>query len=287
MLRPRLLAFILTALATPVVHAQTATVTYDLVNVMLLPNISHPWATNASPLTGSFVWTYTIGDFENGTGTMVNYSIPYWGGGATVVPQVEVDSLQFTMLGNYHNLGLDVEVKTLTDLDPWLPSTVDTINSSFDIEYFGQYKGTMISGSIVPRCPTTEAYGTGTAGTGGFMPALTSINEPSLGNSNFAITGTQLLGGTACVGVIASQDAQLPVLGVTLLVDPATAVTSLITATGTPGVAGAGTMQLPIAIPNVPALVGADFYTQVLAFDTGAAGGMLSASNGVSLFVCN
>lgn len=266
---------------------QTAVTIYDLVNVRLLPNISHPYTTVGTPMSGTFEWTYTVGDFDNGTGLVTAYSIPWWGGQATINAQAEIDSIEFTMQGSFHNLGLDVMLKFTTDLDPWLPAPIDLAQSNFDIQSGGTHKGIVVSGSIVPRCPVIESYGTGTGGSGGFVPSLGTVGEPALGSSNFAIAGSQFLGGTACIAAIAPNPSQLPVLGFTLLVDPTTAVTALMTATGTAGVAGVGTMQLPIAIPNLPALVGEHFHSQVLALDANAPGGLLSASNGVSLFVCN
>lgn len=266
---------------------QTAVITYDLVNVRLLPNISHPYATVGTPMSGTFEWTYTVGDFENGTGQVTAYSIPWWGGQATVNAQAEIDSIEFTMQGSFHNLGLDVMLKFVTDLDPWLSAPIDLMQSNFDMQSGVTHKGIVVSGSIVPRCPVTESYGTGTVGSGGFVPSLSTLGEPTRGSSNFTIAGSQFLGGTACIAAIAPNPSQLPVLGFTLLVDPTTAVTALMTATGTAWIAGVGTVQLPIAIPNLPALVGEHFHAQVLALDTNAPGGLLSASNGVSLFVCN
>ena len=60
------------------VHAQTATVTYDLKDVWLLPDTSHPRA-KARPMTGTFVWTYIPGKFSAGSGKFVNLAIPWWG----------------------------------------------------------------------------------------------------------------------------------------------------------------------------------------------------------------
>ena len=60
--------------------AQTATVTYVLEDVWLLPDMSHP-GSDARQMTGTFEWTYEVSDFENGSGDFIELSLPWWGDG--------------------------------------------------------------------------------------------------------------------------------------------------------------------------------------------------------------
>ncbi|MBW2279524.1 MAG: hypothetical protein JRG76_10465 [Deltaproteobacteria bacterium] len=56
----------LTGLA-PATEAQLETVTYVLEDVWLDPDLSGSWDPPMQ-LTGTFVWTCSVGDFENGSG---------------------------------------------------------------------------------------------------------------------------------------------------------------------------------------------------------------------------
>jgi len=56
-------ALVWVAVISSVAVAETATVTYVLEDVWLLPDDSHPgWG--ARQMSGVFEWTYEVGDFE-------------------------------------------------------------------------------------------------------------------------------------------------------------------------------------------------------------------------------
>ncbi|MHC4079164.1 MAG: hypothetical protein ACYST0_12075 [Planctomycetota bacterium] len=247
-------------------HAQAATVTYDLKDVWLRPDITHP-REQAQQMTGTFVWTYTVGKFEEGSGRFLNLNLPWWGTrtSPTLKTTIEPKGIEIVMVGNYHGLGVDVSLRLAPPLSPYQPSPIDTVKSKFDIEVGVSRRGHVTKGSIVPRCAQPKNYGSGTAGSGSFVPIITSSGgDPRLGNASFRIDG----------------------VGVTVLVDPKNWFLIPLQATGTTGVPGVGTLRIPTPVPNNPLLVGADFDLQVVAADRGSTGGEASATNGLNVVIC-
>jgi hypothetical protein len=144
---------------SPAAPAQTATVTYVLDDVWLLPDISHPWEPSRQ-MTGTFEWTYDIGDFENGSGQFTDLYIPWYGTNiAELKITVELNSIEFSLLGNYHDRGLDMTLFFLTPLSLGNPSVIDTARSIFDIQQGVSYKGHVVSGSVVPDLPLSLSIG--------------------------------------------------------------------------------------------------------------------------------
>lgn len=139
------------ACVSPAAFAQTVVVAYDLDDVWLLPDINHPWE-SAQQMTGAFQWTYQEGDFENGAGQFTDLFIPWYGTDYQALNiNIDVTSTEFTLPGNFHDLGLDL---TLFLVEPLLPdqlAPLDTTRSMFDIQQGISHKGHVISGSIVPR----------------------------------------------------------------------------------------------------------------------------------------
>lgn len=118
----------------------------------------------------------------------------------------------------------------------------------------------------------TEAatsYGSATPGCGG-EPVLLANSEPFIGNAQFGFAMHNAQPGTIGVLALALGQAQLPVLGVQLLIDPLTAVTYTVYA----GAHGDTSQALPLA--NNPALGGVQIFAQTLWFD--ACGAQLFAS---------
>lgn len=133
--------------------AQTNTVTYSLDDLWLIPDTSHPGSTS-QPMTGSFEWTYDVGDFENGSGQFIELDTPWYNPGiAELNITIEVKSIEFSLKGNYHDRGFDMNLVLITPLSPDLPSSLDTTWSKFDIQYGISYQGHVESGSIVPDSP--------------------------------------------------------------------------------------------------------------------------------------
>ncbi|MCA8965313.1 MAG: exo-alpha-sialidase [Planctomycetes bacterium] len=108
-------------------------------------------------------------------------------------------------------------------------------------------------------------YGTGTAGSGSVVPRLTGTGLAAPGNS-FAVQVESGLGGTVggmLVGLGPASRIALPMLGGTILVQPAFSFVLVLTGAG----AGNGTAQVPVAVPPSGAFVGQNLDFQVLLLD--------------------
>lgn len=270
------------------VVAQTTTVTYDLSDVWLLPDTSHP-RSPAQQMTGSFTWSYTPGQFAQGTGKFVYLYVPWWGTRTTPAINVDFDpqQLEFTMDGNYHNLGLDIKMRLTPTLSPVASAPIDLLNSKFQIEVGVSFQGHFSRGKVVPRC-TPAPYGTGTAGSGSFVPALASIGgRPEIGNAGFGVKCDGLLGGASSFVVLGQRASNLPISGIDLLVDPAAWLGLLpLRASGTNNLPGAGSLVVPLPVPNDPRVVATSVFVQVVSNDAGGPAGA-TASNGLSILICD
>ncbi|KAA3611931.1 MAG: hypothetical protein DWQ01_07565 [Planctomycetota bacterium] len=129
--------------------AQTQTATYVLDNVWLDPDQTHPWE-SPQQMTGTFEWTYTVGDFENGSGQFTELYIPWYGSdisGLTIT--IAPAEIEFDMIGNYHDRGLSMTLFLVTPFGPGQSADVDTVRSKFDIEQNSvSRKGSVISGTV-------------------------------------------------------------------------------------------------------------------------------------------
>lgn len=128
------------------------------------------------------------------------------------------------------------------------------------------------------------AYGDATAGTGGVAPQLAATGSITLGSS-ISVDVSHGLGGALgalWVGVGPSSKTSVPFAGGTLLVQPTVAVPLLLS--GAVGVPGAGSSSLPLSIPSLPSLVGANLNFQAVFVDAGAAFG-LSMTNGLEMWI--
>jgi choice-of-anchor B domain-containing protein len=138
----------------------------------------------------------------------------------------------------------------------------------------------------VSTCRDSESYGVGSAGSGGFVPTLTTLGDPRIGGPPYELDGADLLGGANAFVLVGFARTQLPLNRITLLVDlspPAFLVA--VTASGTPGVAGDGTIAISDSIPDDVTLVGVEVDTQVVAIDAGVRG-KLAASAGRAFWIC-
>ena len=126
-------------------------------------------------------------------------------------------------------------------------------------------------------------YGTGTPGTGGFVPALALSGSPDLGE-DISLDVTKGRGGAAALVVMGFARDNAPYAGGQLLVLPPW-ITFLVTLGGTPGAGGAGSISLADTIPDDdPALIGAVIDFQVLVADP-AATKKIALSNGAELVI--
>lgn len=119
--------------------------------------------------------------------------------------------------------------------------------------------------------------GTPTAGTG--TPSLVARDPLFAGNQNvsLAVTGVPTNTLTALVWDVALIPGGTNVLGPTLYVG-ATAPHLVLTGISQPTGTGSGFASVKFAIPNLPRLVGSSAYTQWLALDPNAPGGIAASS---------
>ena len=129
--------------------AQAAVITFDLNNVWLDPDITRPYAP-ALQMTGTFEWTYNEGDFENGSGQFIELYTPWYNPGIENLNiTVETTSIEFSLVGNYHDRGFDLTMFLLDPLSTNQPATIDLVRSKFEIQLGVIYQGHFVSGSIV------------------------------------------------------------------------------------------------------------------------------------------
>lgn len=119
-------------------------VTFDLVDVQL---------TSTQQMTGSFDWTFTAGDFENGAGEFTNLSIPWYSPGISNLNiTIESNSIEFSLKQNLDDRGIDISIFLVEPLAQDRSSLFDLERSKYEIAPVNQiYRGSFISGSVVPR----------------------------------------------------------------------------------------------------------------------------------------
>ena len=130
-------------------NAQADTVIYTLDNVML---------SATEQMTGTFSWTYDVGDFENGTGQFTFLDIPWTAHNHTDL-NATFDigkSIEITLEGSVHDDGVDI---TLVLEQPLTPTTSSLLSlgvilgveqSKYEIGGNGFHTGLVLSGSISP-----------------------------------------------------------------------------------------------------------------------------------------
>jgi hypothetical protein len=134
-------------------------------------------------------------------------------------------------------------------------------------------------------CTTPVNYGTGTAGSYGLVPHITSFNDPKVGAADFVIRGESTETGLLGFLAIGFAKATLSYGATTILVDiVGPHVLIGITTIGLP-LPGFGYVEVTAIIPNDLALDGLQFFSQFLFFDSGAQSG-LSATEGLDSTIC-
>lgn len=131
-----------------ITDARAEKVYYQLNNVWFLKDSA---TFNLQPMHGYFSWTYTVGDFENGTGVFHYMDIPGTTHNHTdLLATIEPGALEITLDANVHDDGVDITLKFLTALSPTGTSVIDTALSKFEIGGNGFYTGTIYSGNVAP-----------------------------------------------------------------------------------------------------------------------------------------
>lgn len=160
-----------------------------------------------------------------------------------------------------------------------LQSDASVANGGWNIDDFELY--------TVSTCRPPEIYGSGVAGSGGYVPRLTTVGDPNLGNPSFEVDGFDLLGGAPGLLLVGFARTSIPLKGITLLVDLAPpAITVYVTATGAAGVAGAGTIAVDAEIEDDPSLLGIEVDVQLLMADPGGPK-KLASSAGLAFVICH
>ena len=135
-------------------NAHADTVIYTLDNVIL--------DDNNTEMTGTFSWTFDIGDFENGVGIFSFLDIPF-----TLHDHTDLDavfdigsSIEITLEGSVHDDGVDITLFLLQPLTPTTSSSIDLVRSKYEIGGNGFHDGLFLSGSIqvVPEPTPTALY---------------------------------------------------------------------------------------------------------------------------------
>jgi hypothetical protein len=135
----------------------------------------------------------------------------------------------------------------------------------------------------VPVDGSFATYGSGTPGTGGFVPALALSGSPDIGD-DVSLDLTDGRGGATALVVLGFARDSTPYAGGQLLVLPPW-ISFMVALGGTPGTGGAGSISIADTLPNDdPALIGAVVDFQVLVADP-AATKKVALSNGAELVI--
>lgn len=138
---------------------------------------------------------------------------------------------------------------------------------------------------VLPNCPFPTTYGVGQMGAGGFVPTMGSQGgAPRVQNGDFALTVSNVVGGTFGYVFIGFAPANIPFGNATALIDPFGPIYQFsVFANGAPGVPGAGTAVL--ALPVQPSYAGIAIYAQSVLVDASLAE-FLVLSNAVTVQFC-
>jgi hypothetical protein len=130
-----------------------------------------------------------------------------------------------------------------------------------------------VQNGVLPSCPFYTISGSGTPGTGGIVPTIAaSGGAPRLGNLAYTLQLSDGRGGaTAVVWWQPSMLRLGPVTGINSF-SPPTGF-KILTLSGTPGSAGAGTGAVLLGIGFDPALVGQTLVARFYVLDPAASGG--------------
>lgn len=127
---------------------QAAVARYTLENVVL--------DDQSAGMTGTFAWTYDVGDFQNGVGQFTVLEVPF-----TLHDETDLDavfdvgnSIEITLPGSVHDDGVDITLFLAEPLTPTSGAAIDLDRSAYEIGGNGFHTGAFVSGSIVP---TTSA----------------------------------------------------------------------------------------------------------------------------------
>ena len=135
------MTFSLIFLAAFNTHADS--VTYTLENVIL---------DDSTQMTGTFLWTYETGNFENGAGQFISLDIPYTEHDHTDLDaNIDVtQSIEITLSTNTHDDGVDITLVLIQPLTPTTSALINLETSKYEIGGNGFHDGLFLSGRISP-----------------------------------------------------------------------------------------------------------------------------------------
>ncbi len=147
--------------------AQALMQTYMLDNVYL---------NDTKQMTGTFVWNYDVGDFEDGFATYSEFNIPTYSfatyGPYTITYDIK-KSIEFSLVDNLDGTDFNISLVFENPLTPTSSALLDTVNSKWTIRpTIGT--GLIKSGSImpvtsaVPIPPAVWLFGSGLLGLSSF-----------------------------------------------------------------------------------------------------------------------
>jgi hypothetical protein len=125
------------------INVHATEVNYTLENVIL---------DDSTQMTGTFSWTFDIGDFENGVGQFTSLDIPHTSHDHTDLDATIdiVQSIEITLPNSTHDDGVDVTLVLLEPLTPTTSSPINLVRSKYEIGGNGFHDGLFLSGSISP-----------------------------------------------------------------------------------------------------------------------------------------
>ena len=125
-------------------NAYADTIKYTLDNLFL---------NDGQQMTGKFDWTFSVGDFEGGSGVFTALEIPYtvysFADGNLNI-DIQSNSIEISGNGNYHDIGLDITLVLSPPLTPSQPASIDLDLSRFECCGNGFKDQPFRSGSISP-----------------------------------------------------------------------------------------------------------------------------------------
>ena len=143
--------------------------------------------------------------------------------------------------------------------------------------------------SLVGLPASAAPYGSGCAGTAGFVPAAATFGgDAAVGNAAFGISVARGRGGAPAVLFLGTlpDPLGLPILGCSLhLSGTIFPISAVLTLGGAAGVGGAGFRLLGVGVPPVSALAGAQVHLQWAILDPGSASAVLAASDALTVTV--
>lgn len=179
------------------------------------------------------------------------------------------DSELFRVWGNANQNRLGEALRPAGDVDgDGLP---DLIAGAPSLD--GSYPGGFIRVLSGLCAGLFTSYGAGHPGSGGVVPTLRGSGCPGLEYTPQMIIENGV-GGAPALLPLALTPAALSFKGGTLLINPVGPVILSLPLNGTPGVAGEGSVILPVFLPNDPLLDGLSVYMQAIVPDPGASNGI-------------